>query len=63
MKLRRESTSGLGEATNGLGDAANELDGIKEDAQRWRDEATERRLTLVILPLVFEQHSWLMYNK
>ena len=58
-----EVTRELGEATTGLDDAANELDGIKEDIQRWRDEATERRLKLVTMPLVFELDSWLNYTK
>ena len=58
-----EATTGFGEATRALGDAANELDGIKEDVQRWRDEATERRLKLVTTPLVFELDSWLNYTK
>lgn len=58
-----KATRGLGEATTGLDDAANELDGIKEDVQRWRDEATERRLKLVTTPLVFELDSWLNYTK
>ena len=58
-----EATRELGEPTTGLGDAANELNGIKEDVQRWRDEATERRLKLVTMPLVFELDSWLNYTK
>ena len=57
-----EATRALGEATTGLGDAANELDGIKEDVQRWRDEAMERRLKLMTTPLVFELDSWLNYK-
>ena len=39
----------------------NELDGIKEDVQRCRDEATERRLKLVATPLVFELDTRLNY--
>ncbi len=58
-----EATSGPGEATNRLGEATNELDGIKEDVQRWRDEAAERRLTLLATSLVFELDSWLNYTK
>ena len=38
-----EATRELGEAMGGPRHAANMLDGIKEDVQRWRDEATERR--------------------
>ena len=58
-----EATRESGNATTGLDDAANELDGIKEDVQRWRDEATERRLKLMTTPLVFELDSWLNYTK
>ncbi len=57
------ATKGSGEATNGQDDATKELDGIRADVQRWRAEATERRLTLRVKPLVYELDSWLNFTK
>lgn len=58
-----DATNDVTEATNRQNDATDELDGIKKDVQRWRAEATERRLTLEVKPLVYELDAWLNFTK
>lgn len=57
------ATGGVSEATNRQDDATDELGGIKEDVERWRAEATMRRLTLQVEPQVYELDSWLNFTK
>ena len=52
-----DATNEVTKATNRRNNATDELDGIKEDVQCWRAEATERRLTLQVKPLVYELES------
>ena len=58
-----DDTNAVREATNRQDDATDELDRIKEDILRCRAEATEKRLTLQVQPLVYKLDPWLNFTK
>ena len=65
-RQEEEGTQGAGFVRKAMVEpqkALDELNGIREDVERWREEAIERRHTLQGKPEVQELESWLNFTK